>query len=322
MLMRSQFGDGARPSCRETPMPYDQRRCDVCDAELRVVFQEVRDPQTGHAFAVSRCPECGLGHTRPQPDDLDEYYGPLYHGGRYGMAERLCIRRRLRFVRAVARPCRLLDFGCGDGAFIAAALAAGMQATGVEMRPEHARSKGLRVVERVEDITGQFDLITLWHSLEHVRSPRNLIGALMQRLSPEGFFVVAVPNADSLQARFFGSSWFHLDVPRHLYHFTPRALRRLLEDCGLVVVRRWNLELEQDLFGWTQSALNRIIRTPNVLFDVVTRRRRRHRPLEIATSLMLGSAVTIAAAPLVPAAAALSRGAVMIFAAKDARTRG
>lgn len=306
----------------ETALPDDQQRCHLCGSELRLVFAEVRDPQTGHNFAVARCPECGLGHTKPPPDNLDEYYGPLYYGGRYGMAEWLCTRRRLRFVRAVASPCRVLDFGCGDGAFIAAASAAGMQATGVEMRPELARSRGLRVVERVEDTTGRFDLITLWHSLEHVRSPRDLIGALVQRLSPEGFLMVAVPNAESVQARLFGSSWFHFDVPRHLYHFTPRALTRLLEDSGLLVVRSWNLELEQDLFGWAQSALNRIIGTPNVLFDVVTRRRRRHAPFEIAASLILGAAVTMAAVPLVPATVALSRGAVMIFAAKNAGIKG
>jgi len=297
-------------------MPYDQRRCDVCDCELRVGFPRVRDPQTGHWFEIRRCPECGLGHTTPQPDDLDEYYGPLYHGGRYGIAEQLCVRRRLRFVRAVASPYHMLDFGCGDGAFIAAASAAGLQATGVETRPEYARSKGLTVVERVEDAVGPFDLITLWHSLEHVRSPRELLERLLPRLSDDGFLVVAVPNAGSVQARVFGPSWFHLDVPRHLFHFTPRALTRLLESCGLVVVRRWDIEVELDLFGWAQSALNRVIRTPNVLFDVVTHRRRRHKPLEIAASLVLGAVVTIAAAPVVPLAAALSSGAVVIFAAK------
>jgi hypothetical protein len=71
-----------------------------------------------------------------------------------------------------------------------------------------------------------------------------------------------------------------------------------------------------DRFGWTQRALNRVIHTPNVLFDVLARRPRRHRALEIGTSVVLGAAAMIAATPVVPFAAALSRGAVMIFAAK------
>src|SRR5215469_17660450 len=74
--MCSQFGSWSTSELPETPMPYNQLRCDVCDCELRVGFPRVRDPQTGHRFAIARCPECGLGHTTPQPDDLDEYYGP------------------------------------------------------------------------------------------------------------------------------------------------------------------------------------------------------------------------------------------------------
>jgi SAM-dependent methyltransferase len=297
-------------------MPNDQQRCDVCASELHVAFPEVRDPQTGHVFSILRCSECGLGHTRPQPDDLGEYYGSEYYGGRHGITEKLCATRRLRFVKAVTRPSRVLDFGCGDGGFLEAALKMGWHAVGVEMQPTHARSKGLTVVERIEDTTGSFDLITLWHSLEHVRSPRDALGALLQRLADGGILIVAVPNNESLQAQVFGSSWFHLDVPRHLFHFTPFALRRLLENHGMQIVRRWNLESELDLFGWTQSALNRIIYNPNVLFDVLTRRRRRHKLSEIGASVVLGTAATIAAAPMVPLAAAISRGAVVTFAAK------
>ena len=302
-------------------MPFERRRCHVCDRYLEVAFTEVRDPQTGHLFGILRCPECGLGHTTPQPDDLGPYYGPMYHRGRHGFTEHLCVRRRLRFVRAITCPRRVLDFGCGDGAFIAAAATAGWHVIGVEMKTQHARSKGLTVVERIEDTSGSFDVITLWHSLEHVPSPRAVMAALSERLSPGGFLFVAVPNGESLQARVFGSSWFHLDVPRHLFHFTPPALNRLLARCGLRLVRRWDLELEMDLFGWTQSTLNRINQTPNVLFDVLTRRRRRHRPFEIAASVLLGAAATLAAAPVVAFTAALSRGAVMIFAAEkqDAR---
>src|SRR5215469_16169798 len=58
--MCSQFGSWSIPELPETPMPYDQRRCDVCDCELRVGFPQVRDPQTGHWFAITRCPELNL----------------------------------------------------------------------------------------------------------------------------------------------------------------------------------------------------------------------------------------------------------------------
>ena len=255
-------------------MPEDRQSCEVCDGRLRVVLPLVRDPQTGDRFRILRCPECGLGHTAPQPRD------------------------------------------CGDRSFLSAATASGWLATGVEIELEAARSRGLTVTDRIDDVSGTFDLITLWHSLEHTRSPRDVLRALTDRLAREGTLIVAVPNFDSLQARLCKSFWFHLDVPRHLFHFTPFALRRLLEGCSLEVIRRWDLELEMDLFGWTQSLLNRVLHTPNVLFDVLTRRGRDHVPWEIAASFLMAVAATLVALPLVPLTAGAGSGAVVIFAAR------
>ena len=290
--------------------------CDICGGPLSAYYPAVEDPQTDEIFRIERCPSCDLGQTLPQPADLGPYYGAQYHGGRHGVTDRLCMKRRLGFVAEVAAPGRLLDFGCGDGGFIAAANAAGWDAAGVEMRPDHARAKGLTVFEQIEQAPGAFDVITLWHSLEHVAAPRATVERLLKLLKPGGHMIIAVPNRASWQARLFGRRWFHIDVPRHLFHFTPTALRRLLERQGLTPVRRWNLEFEIDLFGWTQSALNLVLPRPNVLFDFVTRRGRAHRAPEIAASIALGGVITAASAPLVPLAAALGQGAIMIVAAR------
>ena len=291
-------------------------QCEICAETLEAMFPKVRDPQTGEVFSISRCLKCGLGHTYPQPGDLSPYYGPKYHGGRHGMTERLCVGRRLRFVSAVAQPGLLLDFGCGDGGFLEAASRLGWSVAGVEMQPSHARARGLRVEERIEETAGRFDLVTLWHSLEHVRSPRTVMQSIAERLSADGTVIVAVPNLDSLQARAFRQNWFHLDVPRHLFHFTPLALERLFARCGLHIVRRWNLEFELDLFGWTQGALNRVMPHPNVLFDTLTSRGNSHKPWEVGASFILGAGVTVAAAPAVLLSAAMAKGAVAIVAAR------
>jgi SAM-dependent methyltransferase len=294
----------------------ERELCEICNNRLAVRFPEVRDPQTGELFRILQCAGCGLGHTAPQPEDLGRYYGSTYHGGRHGVTDRMCVERRLRFVRSVVQPASVLDFGCGDGGFLVAASAEGWGATGVEMKPEHARFKGLKVVDRIEDTAGPFDLITLWHSLEHVRSPQQVLGTLSARLARRGRMIVAVPNLDSNQARFFGAKWFHLDVPRHLFHFTPRALERLFHIHGLKVVQKWNLETEIDLFGWIQSILNVMMANPNVLFDTLTRRDNPHKTWEIAGSLVLGTLAAVVTAPLVPLSAGASRGAVIIFAAE------
>ena len=290
--------------------------CNVCGSRLAPLYRSVRDPQTGEMFRIDRCGGCGLGQTLPQPANLGPYYGAQYHGGRHGLSEAMCMRRRLNFIDQIAAPGRLLDFGCGDGGFLTAATNADWETFGVEVNPDHARATGATVVEQIEQVEGLFNVITLWHSLEHVRSPRDCVANLLPFLVPGGHLIIAVPNWSSLQACVFGRQWFHADVPRHLFHFTPVALKQLLEAAGLTIVRRWNLEAEIDLFGWTQSALNVFLPHPNVLFDTLTRRKRPHGVAEIAVSVGFGTLLTALCAPVLPIAAGLGRGGIMIVAAQ------
>lgn len=290
--------------------------CDTCGAGLHMLLPRVIDPQSREAFAVAVCPDCDAGRTAPVPADLGPYYAAQYFGGRHGVTERLCMGRRVRRLGQVAAPGRVLDFGCGDGGFMLAARQAGWDVTGVEMIPAQARARGLAVAETIAEVEGPFDAITLWHSLEHVVSPRRTLTELAAKLREDGVLLVAVPNRRSWQARAFGSRWFHYDVPRHVSHFTPRALEALFVCCGLQPVRRWNLEVEIDWFGWPQSLLNMLMPTPNVLFDVVTRRKITHQPGEVALSLAVGAVATGLSAPLVPLAAAAGQGAILTMAAR------
>jgi 2-polyprenyl-3-methyl-5-hydroxy-6-metoxy-1,4-benzoquinol methylase len=314
------------------------RNCDICGATLAIALASVRDPQTKEKFRILRCPSCGLGHTSPQPADLGPYYGAQYHGGRHGVTDRMCMARRLGFLRDLGRTRgRLLDFGCGDGSFLLAAHEAGFTGEGIEMNPLPARARGVRVHEQLDalaahhtngtngtngtsDASGtslaQFDLITLWHSLEHVRSPKQVIVDVVKHLAPGGDLIIAVPNWGGMQARLFGAHWFHLDVPRHLFHFTPQTMSTLLRDVGFAATKTWHMEAELDLFGWTQSALNMVQSEPNVLFDVVTKRNKSHRPLQVATNVALGTALTCAFAPALAPSALLKQGAIMVHAAR------
>jgi SAM-dependent methyltransferase len=297
-------------------MPHDDQRCEICGGSLEIAIIEARDHHTGNRFSVLRCLDCGLGHTRPQPTNLDAYYGPAYRGV-HGASERFCMSRRLRFVRSMGPSRRLLDFGCGDGGFLKAAATAGLDAVGVELESRHARSKGLQVVEQLDDVTGTFDVLTLWHSLEHVPSPLETMKSALTHLAVGGHVIVAVPNFVSLQSSIFGSRWFHLDVPRHLHHFTRKSLETLFDRLGVEPVQSWATESEIDLFGWTQSALNTAFPShPNVLFDVLTRRANAHGWGETAASLALGTVVTVLAAPLLPITNGAARGAVLVLAGK------
>jgi len=106
-----------------------------------------------------------------------------------------------------------------------------------------------------------------------MRDPRVTLQESRNLLTPNGVLLVAVPDAGGLQARVFGSKWLHLDVPRHLYHFTRRSLENLLRVEGFAPVHEWHQEFEYDLLGWVQSALNFGTSPPNLFFDLLTGRK-------------------------------------------------
>jgi SAM-dependent methyltransferase len=294
--------------------------CNVCGGTLESGLADATDPLSGDRFAVLVCRSCGLGHTDPQPDDLSQYYGPSYHGGRHGPTALYCaLRRALRVRRAAgaARGRRLLDVGCGDGTFLEMARKFGWRVSGTELNPTLARAAGFEAFETLDGAraAGPYACITLWHSLEHLADPRGAMGQLVAMLEPGGTIVAAVPNRGGWQACAFGRSWFHLDVPRHLFHFTPGSLARLFEVSGLSVARRWDHEVEYDVFGWCQSMLNAFSNAPNRLFDTLTHRRAGRGS---AASWIVASALCVAALPAVGLASLARCGSTIVMAARGA----
>ena len=135
---------------------------------------------------------------------------------------------------------RLLDVGCGTGKDLLRFQEAGWHVTGVELSPyaaSLARARlGCEVVPGHFDeapLEGRrFDVVRLSHVLEHLPSPRKSLGKMHRLLRPGGLLWIEVPNAASLERRLFHGHWFQWDLPRHLYHFTPATLVRLLRDTG------------------------------------------------------------------------------------------
>jgi len=295
--------------------------CNACGGGLTPRFPRVIDPDTGETFAILACSECGLGHTIPQPEDLRHYYSQTYHGGRHGFTAQYCANRRLRIVNSLFRgevARSILDVGCGDGTFLFACRTVGWTVRGIEIKPDIARRAGLKVDESVEDLgdAALFDCITLWHSLEHLRDPRLTVTHLVRLLKEDGAIVIAVPDAAGLQARFFGPRWFHLDPPRHLYHFGPASVDHLLDSTGLVVERRWHQELEYDLLGWSQSALNLLMPVPNAFFRLITGRPREGGKLTALLTLALGGILTAASLPAVAVGTISHRGGTLVTVAR------
>jgi SAM-dependent methyltransferase len=281
----------------------------------------VADPQTRELFAVLVCESCGLGHTSPQPDDLAPYYAEPYYGGRHAWTDTYRAWRRVRLLQELTEgPGVVLDIGCGEGTFLRAAARRGWSVVGTEIgdAARAARAAGVDIRDSLEAASDRapYAAVTMWHSLEHLRDPRRALDLARRLLAPGGVVIVAVPDAGGHQARFFGPGWFHLDVPRHLYHFDDRSLSRLLEATGFAVVRRLHQELEYDLLGWAQSALNTVWPEPNVLFLKLTGRTPPGGPAVGALHLALGSIMSAAALPALALGPLAGRGGTLVFVAR------
>jgi 2-polyprenyl-3-methyl-5-hydroxy-6-metoxy-1,4-benzoquinol methylase len=240
-------------------------------------------------FSLARCGSCGLVATFPPvpPSEIGRYYPSQYYGAtnrRFNpLMERLIPFFRSRRAQTIERfvpKGRIVDVGCGRGILPELMRRRGWEAHGVEfseMAARHAREV-LRLPVYVGDFLqspygeNSFDVAVLWHVLEHLSDPVAALRKAHQVLRPGGLLVIAVPNFESLQARFAGRHWFHLDVPRHYFHFGLRVLRRLLEENGFEVLDVSHMSLEQNLYGWIQSILDRIGLPHNSLYDILKSR--------------------------------------------------
>jgi SAM-dependent methyltransferase len=199
-------------------------------------------------FRVVRCRRCGLHFTNPRPtlESIGEFYPPQYrpHSGQAHYQRPLRSWYPLDWLQAPAhganRP-RLLDFGCGAGHFLAAMDRAGWEVTGLDVsstavaaiRDEIGLAAFAGSLPHEDFEPASFDCITMWHSLEHVHDPLRILGEARRLLVPGGRLLVAVPNFAGWSRRRFLHDWFGLDLPRHLTHFEPATLTRLLELAGL-----------------------------------------------------------------------------------------
>lgn len=294
--------------------------CPVCSNQLAPYIKEIADSVTGQHFRVLKCQSCGIGLTDPFPEHLQPHYAG-YYGERHGITARYCARRRVALVTRMAGPGqgrRLLDVGCGDGTFLHEARHRGWNVVGTELNPEPARQLGFEVYSGLEECAGKgpFGCITLWHSLEHMEDPRAVMAKLRELVADDGVVLIAVPNFEGLQSKAFRESWLHLDVPRHLYHFTANSIDQMLTQAHFSPVAHWHQEFEYDLIGWWQSALNSILPTPNVLFDFLARRKVRGTLLDRIVSGVTAPVVSFFSVPLVWLGTLAGRGGTLLVAAR------
>jgi len=188
-----------------------------------------------------------LVFTFPQPDEINlpKYYESedyISHtdGQRslfekaYQFVKNIALKNKLNLINDLQKEKgSLLDIGAGTGEFLNVANKNGWKTTGIEPSEKAksiAISKGVSFAESTEILENHsFDVITMWHVLEHVPDVEKQIKELKRLLKPNGTILIAVPNFNSFDAKHYGKFWAAYDVPRHLWHFSKTAIKILFE---------------------------------------------------------------------------------------------
>ncbi len=240
--------------------------CPLCGGDSDAAFS-VRDRNraiTRRVFDYRRCRSCATIFLAEVPDDLGSYYAEDY----YVLPSPELMERaadgespKLAMIARHTGSGRLVDVGAAFGVFARAAQRAGYDVTAVEMDARccaYLEELGVRAIrsstpERALVEIGPVRAITLWHVLEHLPHPWEMLAESARQLEPGGVLALAMPNPASLQFRVLGSRWAHVDAPRHLFLIPFETLRARAQTIGLRLAevttadpagRYWNV------FGW------------------------------------------------------------------------
>jgi 2-polyprenyl-3-methyl-5-hydroxy-6-metoxy-1,4-benzoquinol methylase len=182
--------------------------------------------------------------TQPSPEDLPSYYESdsyISHTDSkkgllsflYQMVKSYSLKKKVRLIRKLnSGTGTLLDIGAGTGDFLKEAEKRGWNAFGIEPN-ENARKaaseKNIELHTSLDDLDGRkFDVITLWHVLEHLPNLEESISRIVELMSEKGILIIAVPNFNSWDADYYKSYWAAFDVPRHLWHFSRKSMRKVI----------------------------------------------------------------------------------------------
>ena len=199
-----------------------------------------------NVYRLLQCESCSLVWLADPPEvsEMDRHYGPSYDQFIRKATDKESERHWRRAVDTVQRYSqggRLLDLGCGSGSFLHCLRGGAWTLWGIEMSAaaaELARTRNHATILTDDVLQAPFppevfDVITCFHVFEHMTSPREVLAKVKEWLKPGGIFCVHVPNIKAAEKRLFRSYWYPLELPRHLFHFSPRSLRQLAQANGL-----------------------------------------------------------------------------------------
>ncbi len=232
--------------------------CPICNSNQFSPFLDCIDHTVSReTFTIVQCNSCGFKFTNPRPDEnkFGDYYksedyishsntSKGFVNSAYQTVRKYTLLKKLQLVSRYFKTGKVLDIGSGTGDFLKTMSNAKWQTIGIEPSEETRKfsvEKHQLDVRKEEDLTKleseSFDVISMWHVLEHVPKLNERVAELKRLIKPKGIIIIAVPNCNSLDAQTYQDKWAAYDVPRHLYHFSPKDIDTLFLNHGMKVFR-------------------------------------------------------------------------------------
>jgi 2-polyprenyl-3-methyl-5-hydroxy-6-metoxy-1,4-benzoquinol methylase len=237
--------------------------CPICESNnIEYIFTAKDHLVSGDKFNIEHCSNCGFRFTNPRPsdDELGKYYDSneyISHADEgnnlvnklYKIARGFTLKSKLNLINRLTKKRQLLDVGCGTAHFLSYCQQAGWQISGVEpndlARKQAEEKTSIIIHKNLLDIEGGiYDMITLWHVLEHLPNLDQIVKQLNDLLAPGGNLLIALPNYEAYEEKRFNQHWAAYDVPRHLHHFNKNSLGKLLNKHGLKIVKTYPMWLD------------------------------------------------------------------------------
>lgn len=232
--------------------------CPICAKDDFKHFLDVKDNMiTKEDFKIVSCTSCGFHFTNPIPDEesIGRYYKSesyVSHSSSkkglinslYNLVRSYTLKRKVSLLQSLGNGKMLLDYGSGTGHFLNQAKNSGFQVRGLEPDNDaRAFAKNefgvdLDELNQLDSFEKEsVDFISMWHVLEHVYHLQRDFTSLVSVLKKNGHLIIAVPNLQSYDAKYYGGLWAAYDVPRHLYHFRQQDIQELAKQHGLELIK-------------------------------------------------------------------------------------
>ncbi len=248
------------------------QQCPICNSDAWAHYLDCKDfTVSQEIFRLMQCTTCSLVVTSPRPnaEDLGAYYvseNYISHTETkkglinriYLLARKIALARKKKLINKIfLKKGTLLDYGCGTGAFLQTMSEDGWKTIGIE--PDDgarkiASTRNNLEIFRPDDVKTfapeSFDIVTLWHVLEHVPEPVKACEEFFKLLKPNGKLLLALPNHLSQDAQKYRGAWAAYDVPRHLFHFNALNIKQIASKVGFVSVEPIPMSMDAYYISW------------------------------------------------------------------------